>query len=42
MQASSEKVTITSKLLVAADGKNSKIRHIVGTKMLKKFIQIML
>ena len=35
-KASSEKLTITSKLLVAADGKNSKIRNIVGTKMFKK------
>lgn len=35
-KASSEKITITSKLLVAADGKNSKVRNIVGTKMFKK------
>ena len=35
-KASSEKLIITSKLLVAADGKNSKIRNIVGTKMFKK------
>ena len=35
-KVSSEKYTINSKLLVAADGKNSKIKNIIGTKTYKK------
>ncbi len=35
-KVSSEKYTINSKLLVAADGKNSKIKNIIGTETYKK------